>query len=365
MADAFFFTGFPGFLGSDLLSRLLRDRPDDRAHCLVPRRHAEAARERLGEIFVAGDARERVTLHVGDVGRPDLGLDGRTRERIAEEVGEVFHLAALYDLEVDADRAERVNVRGTEHVLDLAAECGGLRRFHHMSTCYVSGTRAGLFREDQLEEGQAFHNPYERSKMEAERVVRSRMETGLPATVYRPSIVVGDSDTGYTQKYDGPYHVLRWILRQPRWAALVPVPPGADDATVNQVPRDFVTRAVVLLSREERAEGETVHLADPEPPSVAGLVRTLGRAAGRRVLTLPLPPAVLRRALESLPGLRRLTGIPPALADYFDHPARYDTTRAQSLLEESGVEPPRFGDYAEAMVAFVRAHPEPPTGPLL
>lgn len=148
--------------------------------------------------------------------------------------------------------------------------------------------------------------------MDAERAVRARMETGLPATVYRPSIVVGDSDTGYTQKYDGPYHVLRWILRQPRWAALVPVPPGAEDATVNQVPRDFVTGAVVRLSREERAEGETVHLAD-----------------------------------------------------YFDHPARYDTTRARSLLEGSGVETPRFGDYAEAMVAFVRAHPEPPTGPLL
>lgn len=365
MAEPFFFTGFPGFLGSDLLARLLRDRPDARAHCLVPRRHASPARERLGEIFVAGDARERVTLHVGDIGRPDLGLDGPTRDRLAEEVHEIFHLAAVYDLEVDAGRAERVNARGTEHVLDLSAECVELRRFHHMSTCYVSGTRPGLFREDQLEEGQSFHNPYERSKMRAEREVRARMEDGLPATVYRPSIVVGDSDTGYTQKYDGPYHVLRWILRQPRWAALVPVPPGADGTTVNQVPRDFVTRSVVHLSRVERAEGETVHLADPAPPSVAELVRALGRAADRRVLRLPLPQAALRLALESVPGLRRLTGIPPALADYFDHPARYDTSRARDLLQGSGVEPPRFADYVDAMVAFVRANPEPPTGPLL
>lgn len=364
MPEAFFFTGFPGFLGSDLLARLLRDRPEAGAHCLVPPRHGALARERLGEIFVAGDARDRVTLHAGDVTRPDLGLGDRTRGRLQRRVREVFHLAAVYDLEVDETRALRVNRDGTGHVLEWAARCDDLRRFHHMSTCYVSGRRAGRFREEQLDEGQSFHNAYERSKMEAELAVRERMEAGLPATVYRPSIVVGDSDTGFTQKYDGPYHVVRWILSQPRWA-LVPMPPGAERTTVNQVPRDFVTRAVVRLSRRPEAEGETVHLADPDPPAVSEMVRSVARAADRRLLPLPLTPALLRAALERVPGLRRLTGIPPALADYFEHPATYDTSRARTLLQGTGVEPPRFREYVDAMVAFVRAHPEPPAGPLL
>ena len=360
--DRFFLTGFPGFLGSDLLVRLLRDRPRARAHCLVLPRHGDLAREQLGRGPLAA-ASDRVLLHAGDVTRPDLGLDPEVRSQLTARVGEVFHLAAVYDLEVDADTATRVNRDGTEHVLDFAADCRRLRRFHHMSTCYVSGRRTGTVREDELDEGQSFHNPYERSKMEAEALVRERMEGGLPATVHRPSIVVGDSDTGYTQKYDGPYHVLQWILRQPR-RAVVPVPPGADRTTVNQVPRDYVTRAVTRLSRSPQAAGATVHLADPAPPTVRQVVDGLARAAGRRPVSIPVPPSLLRGALEVLPGLRRFTGIPPALTDYFDHPASYATDRARALLSGSGIEPPRFDDYVGPMVAFVRENPEPPAGPL-
>ena len=363
MSASLFLTGFPGFLGSDLLRRLLRDRPAARAHCLVLPRHEGLARARLrnGPLSAASD---RVLLHAGDVTRRDLGLEPAVRAEMASDVDEIFHLAAVYDLEVEAGTATRVNRDGTEHVLALAGECGGLRRFHHMSTCYVSGRRSGRVREEELDEGQSFHNAYERSKMEAEALVRARMEEGLRATIYRPSIVVGDSDTGRTQKYDGPYHVLGWMLRQPRWAAVVPVPPGADDCTVNQVPRDFVTRAVTYLSRSQEAAGETVHLADPAPPTVRELVRGLAGAAGRRVVPVPVPPSLLRRALEWIPGLSRFTGIPPALVDYFDHPARYSTDRARALLSGSGIEPPRFGDYVGPMVDFVRENPEPAAGPL-
>ncbi len=362
MSASIFFTGFPGFLGADLLWRLLRDRPGARAHCLVLPRHEELARERLGEGSLAA-ASERVLLHAGDVTRTNLGLEPGLQTDLASEVEEIFHLAAVYDLEVDAGTASRVNRDGTGHVLDFADRCRSLGRFHHMSTCYVSGRRSGTVREDELDRGQAFHNEYERSKMEAEALVRKRMDDGLPATVYRPSIVVGDSDTGYTQKYDGPYHVLEWILRQPRWA-VVPVPSGADGITVNQVPRDFVTRAVAHLSRSPETAGETVHLADPAPPTVEELVRGLARASGRRVAAIPVPPSLLRLALEEIPGLRRFTGIPPALADYFDHPARYSTARARELLSGSGIEPPSFEDYVQPMVAFVRENPEPAAGQL-
>lgn len=292
-----------------------------------------------------------------------LGLDPPSRERIAAEVREVFHLAAVYDLEVGEARADRVNRRGTENVLDLASACPELRRFHHMSTCYVSGRRRGTVRESELDVGQSFHNPYERSKMEAERAVRRRMDRGLPATIYRPSIVVGDHDTGYTQKYDGPYHVVRWILGRRRWAP-VPVPPGSEGATVNVVPRDFVTRAVVRLSRDPAAVGETVHLADPEPPGVREFARRIADAAGRTMLPVPVPPRLLEAALRRVPGLRTRVGIPPALVDYFDHAADYDTSNARRLLGEAGIAPPRFGGYVERIVAFVREHPDPPASPL-
>src|SRR6202000_3048246 len=100
------------------------------------------------------------------------------------------------------------------------------------------------FEERDLEKGQAFNNFYEETKHRAEILVRDRMRDGLPATIYRPSIVVGDSRTGVTQKLDGPYFFMRWLLRQPRYA-LLPVIGGADRFRFNVVPGHFVLGASV------------------------------------------------------------------------------------------------------------------------
>src|SRR5207247_6389267 len=125
---------------------------------------------------------------------------------------------AIYDLSVSRDAGMRVNVDGTRHVLDFAERCPSLQRFHYVSTCYVSGRHHGVFGEDDLDVGQRFNNFYEETKFLAEVEVRRR--SGLPVTIYRPSVVVGDSRTGETQKFDGPYFVIQWILRQPRVAFL-------------------------------------------------------------------------------------------------------------------------------------------------
>jgi len=116
----------------------------------------------------------------------------------------------------------KVNVEGTRHMLDFADGCSSLRRFQYVSTCYVSGRYAGIFRETDLSKGQTFNNFYEETKYLAEVEVQEQMRQGLPATIYRPAIVVGDSRTGDTQKYDGPYFAIRWLLRQPG-IAIMPV----------------------------------------------------------------------------------------------------------------------------------------------
>ena len=95
-------------------------------------------------------------------------------------------------------------------------------RFHYVSTCYVSGRYSGVFGEEDLEKGQTFNNFYEETKYHAEVEVQKRMKNGFPATVYRPAIVVGDSHTGATQKFDGPYYVIRWLLKQP-YVAIMPM----------------------------------------------------------------------------------------------------------------------------------------------
>jgi thioester reductase-like protein len=353
-----FFTGFPGFLASALLPRVLARDPQAEAVCLVQPHFAGLARERVASLAAAAPATAgRIRLVEGDITRPRLGLSAAAAEALRAGLREVFHLAAVYDLAVARDLAMRVNVDGTRHVLALAGDSPGLARFHHVSTCYVSGRHHGVFREEDLEVGQSFNNFYEETKYLSEVAVRRAARAGMPATVYRPSVVVGDSATGETQKYDGPYYVIQWLLRQPRLAIMPAV--GDPRATVfNVVPRDFVVDALAHLSGRADTIGGTYALADPDPPTVDAMLVELARATGRRVLRVPMTGKLARGAIEHVPGVYRLMRIPAPAVDYFTHPTRYDTAAAEAALSGSGIHVPRFADYAERLVRFVQDHPE-------
>lgn len=355
-----FFTGFPGFLGSELLPRVLgravERRGDARAVCLVQGKFAELARARAADIEAAHpELAGRIELLEGDITRPDLGFDDDVTLR--HEVREIYHLAAIYDLSVPRPVGMRVNVDGTRHLLDFAAACPALEAFQYVSTCYVSGRYPGIFDEDDLVKGQRFNNFYEETKYLAEVEVQERMEAGLPATVYRPAIVVGDSQTGATQKYDGPYYVIRWLLRQPP-LALLPVVGDPERNRVNLVPRDFVIDAISHLSGLPEAEGKVYHLADPEPLTVDELIDAVARATRRRVLRLPLPLAVAKGAIDHVPFVYRLMQIPSSSVDYFVHPTHYTTTHTRADLAGTGIAVPPLRSYLGRLVDFVRQHPE-------
>ena len=350
------FTGFPGFLGSELVTRVLSRGGGEAVVCVVQRKFLDLAHARAAEIVAArGVPAERLHIVEGDITLPDLGLADAAV--LQAEVTEIFHLAAVYDLSVRRDVAMRVNVEGTRNVLDFAERCPRLRRLQYVSTCYVSGRYAGEFTEADLEKGQAFNNHYEETKHLAELEVRQRMAKGLPATIYRPAIVVGDSATGVTQKYDGPYFVMQWLLRQPK-LAVMPVVGHPRQTELNVVPRDFVVNAIEYLSTRPESLGKTYQLADPAPPNIHELIGILGRATHRRIVRVPLPLGVAKGALEYGPGVYRLMRIPPSAIDYFVHPTHYDTRNTEADLASSGIRVPAFASYADSLVRFMRAHPE-------
>ena len=359
------FTGFPGFLGSALLRRVLA-RGDGPVACLIQPRYRELAEDRAREIVaeVGSEADgtdsesahpPAVHLYEGDITEPDLGLGSALDDPdLLAGVEEVYHLAAVYDLSVDADLAESVNVRGTEHVLD-AAERLAVDRLHYVSTCYVSGRYDGVFTPDRLREGQSFNNRYEASKYRAEVAVRERAAEGLPATVYRPAIAVGDSETGETDKLDGPYNLLRLLLAQPRRLAVAFSLPGAADTELNVVPRDYVVDAIAELSGRPETVGETYQLCDPDPLTVPAFVAAMSDAAGRRTVTVPTPKPVAKAAARLLSACG--VDVEPATIDYFDHPTRYRCPNAADALADTGVSVPRFESYVDRLVAFARENP--------
>ncbi|KOX95689.1 SDR family oxidoreductase [Halorubrum tropicale] len=356
---AVLFTGFPGFLGSALLRRVLA-RGDGPVACLVQSRYrdlaARRARDIVADVGDEGGDGAAVHLYEGDVTEPDLGLGAALDDPdLLGGVEEVYHLAAVYDLSVDADLAEAVNVRGTEHVLD-AAERVGVDRLHYVSTCYVSGRYDGVFTAEDLREGQSFNNHYEATKYRAEVAVRERMAEGLPATVYRPAIAVGDSETGETDKLDGPYNLLRLLLAQPRRLAVAFSVPGAADTELNVVPRDYVVDAIAELSGRPETVGETYQLCDPDPLTVPAFVAAMSDAAGRRTVTVPTPKPVAKAAARVLSA--RGVDVEPATIDYFDHLTRYRCPNATDALADTDVSVPPFESYVDRIVAFARANPD-------
>lgn len=350
------FTGYPGFLGSELLPRVLTRHRRSHAVCLVQERFLQLAEDRNHELVARHAHLEgRIELITGDITLPDLGMPDPTQ--LYPEVREIYHLAAVYDLSVRRQVGMKVNVEGTIHLLDFAERCRSLERFQYVSTCYVSGAWPGIFSERDLDKGQRFNNFYEETKYLAEVEVQKRMRAGLPVTIYRPAIVVGDSDSGETQKYDGPYYVIRWLLRQPL-VAVLPIVGDPRVVRVNVVPRDFVVRAIDYLSGVEASIGRVYHLADPNPLTVAELIDVVGKATGRIVIRVPAIKFFAKAAIDFVPGVYPLLQIPAAVLDYFTLPTHYSVERTMQDLEAGGIEIPSFPDYVNNLVRFVHMHPD-------
>src|SRR5262249_47469230 len=154
-------------------------------YVLAPAKLADEAARFLATL----PGHERAEVLAGDVCDMDLGLSSAEYRALSKELTWIHHLSGIYFMGVADETARRVNVGGTRTVLDLARDVGRLERVVHWSTAMVSGDRKGRFYEEDLEAGQKFHNAYERTKYEAEKLVRAAMRH-LPITVLRPGIIV-------------------------------------------------------------------------------------------------------------------------------------------------------------------------------
>jgi len=346
-------TGFPGFIGRRLVRELLDGDPDAAVAVVVEPRMLDIAKEVAGEIDV-----ERIEVLSGDIRERGLGLEGDALERLRAETTKVFHLAAIYNLAVPKELAQAVNVEGTGNVIELCEGMEKLERLAYISTAYVAGKRTGIVYEHELSLGQDFKNHYESTKFQAEVWVRQRMGK-VPTTILRPAIVAGDSRTGETEKFDGPYYILRTISKMDKLGQPV-AQFGHSDASFNVVPVDYVVKAIVAAAGEESTLGETLHLVDPEPLSSLELFKLLSKLYSGRELRGRVPAGLVANALRIGKVREAFSGTPPEAVEYLNHPVTYDTRCAVDLLGPLGLAPPPFSEYAETMVEFFRGHEDDP-----
>ncbi len=341
-----FLTGVPGFLGTRLLRALADAHPDASFGLLIQPKFEGKTRDVLRTL----DLTDRTDLFPGDITQPDLGLGDRYHE-VAERITMACHLAAVYDLSIPRDVGWKVNVDGTRHLLDFLAESPNLEHFGYVSTAYVSGRRTGTIYEDELVHNAGFKNFYEETKYHAEVLVQDRMET-LPTTIFRPGIVVGDSETGETEKFDGPYYVLNALQQLPSYTLMTRIGSGMEP--VNLVPVDYVIAAMTHLLGTEAHTGTVFHLTDPQPMTTQALLELFTDLLDMNVAFVPVPLRVARTLMKT--GLGRYLGLSPELIDYFDHPSRYDNTHTQQALADTDISCPSLSEYAPKMVEYVQQH---------
>jgi thioester reductase-like protein len=285
--DGVFLTGATGFLGRYLLRELLR--AGKRVAVLARDTRIADAGERLRELTefanrTLGTRLPHPTVLCGDLREPGLGLTASDRAWLSRNCRCVIHAGANVSFRTTPDGDPRAtNLDGTRRLLEL---CGtlGIREFHYVSTAFVCGERALTVLETDLDRGGSFHNDYERSKCEAEWLVRTH--SGLRATVYRPSVIVGDSQTGYTSSYHGFYRFLELVDRlarpegEPRKRRLPLRLPFCGDELRNLVPVDWVARAITRILGRPRFHGRTYHLTAPEPVPVREIKAVAERELG-------------------------------------------------------------------------------------
>lgn len=346
-------TGFPGFIGRRLVRALLDESDDATVVAVVEPRMLDAAAGVAAEI-----GEDRIELVAGDIRERGLGLESADLDRLKAETTKVFHLAAIYNLAVPKELAQAVNVEGTGNVLELCEQMENLERLAYVSTAYVGGKRTGIVYEHELEMGQDFKNHYESTKFQAEVWVRQMLDK-VPTTILRPAIVVGDSQTGETEKFDGPYYILRTISRMDK-RGMAATQFGDSNASFNVVPVDYIVKAIVAAAGEQSTLGETLHLVDPDPLSSLELFEIFSRLYAGRELRGKVPAGLVKGALRIRKISEQFGGAPPESIEYLNHPVTYDTRRAVDLLGPLGLAPPPFPEYAQAIVDFFKAHEDDP-----
>lgn len=348
-----FLTGFPGFIAERLVKRLAGE--NIKFYLLVQKDFLEKAEQDI-ERFASetNTAKDNFVIVEGDITRKNLGIGDEELKIIHAETTDVFHLAAVYDLAVPKDLAFRVNVEGTQNVNEFVKSLPNLHRYNYISTCYVAGMRGDTIYENELEHAAGFRNFYEETKYLAEVEVEN-LKGEFPTTIYRPSVVVGDSETGETAKYDGIYSLIRYLRISPSLFRFVNV--GNKNVRLNLVPVDFVVEGLAALSRDKNAVGKTLALADPNPLTTEEIFDAVAEnLVGKK--SVIHPPQLLVEKTLMMPITPMVSGLPHSGVPYFFLPQMYDTSESQKFLAAHNIACPNFKSYVKNLLAFVEKNPK-------
>lgn len=341
MSDRILLTGANGFIGTQIALWLLKN-TEHQILAMVRAQDKESALNRLKRAWwdwpeLLHALETRVEVIPGDVAMENLGWDDDTHSRVAADITHIIHTVADLRLHAPLEDLKKTNLQGTVNLLKLAERAGvngNFRRFSHLSTAYVAGKHQGEIGEDELNSSQGFWSNYEESKYEAEKAVR---ESGLPYSIFRPGMVVGDSETGEIKTFNTLYVLLKlYLTGQLRFI------PTSSSMKLNPVPVNYVARAVGALTLNPQALNVTFHLTPPpsQMTSVKEFLEETRRWALEKLqLNLPSPffipvSSIIQRLTPSANKNRKpgLLDVLITLAPYLNEKRVYRNDNTEMFL---------------------------------
>lgn len=384
-------TGGTGFLGSHLASALLKAGVEVHLLARADKRHS--ARERVDLLLdwfgLGAEERRRLRVIEGSIDHPGLDLDPETGANLRLTTDEIIHCASCTSFtERNRLEVEASNIQGLAHVLEFAA-ASRCANFHHLSTAYAAGRRIGLCREDLVDSG-PYNNVYEETKAQGERTVWEvcRRE-GIVPSIYRPSIVYGDSKTGRSLRFNAVYYPVKTALflkniyevdiaqrggkkadqvgvrRESDGSLFMPLRlEVSDGGGINLIPVDYFVSAFLALM-EERPDGGIFHIVNPRLKKIEDIIDYARRLFGLRGIEPCRTDDFKEKPKNALEVL--YDSYLEAYSPYMRDTKTFDVSRAGPVLQKRGIACPEFDydvfarcmNYAIEVDWGSRLHPEP------
>lgn len=361
--NSYFMTGATGAVGSELVPELLKS-PNTCVALLIRAKDDLHMQERLSGLKtfwgLPDGLASRIRPLKGDMTLPNLGLAPKDYAAVSSETTHIIHCAGIVRMNLSIEDARKSSVNSARSILDLARSChehGVLRKVEYVSTVGVAGRRAGVLPETWITEEREFHNTYEQAKSEAEDLVRQGIEAGLPITVHRPSMVVGNSTTGKIIHFQIFYHLCEFLSGRRTFGIL----PDISGAKLDTVPVDYVARILAWSSTQQQTSGSIFHhCSGPEHSlDLSELIRRTRVIYASRGEALPrtkiLPVSAFRACLPVVrffapEKARRALNTLPVFLDYLRDRQYFGNVMTLQTLQQHGILLPPAVEYVDTVI---------------
>ena len=363
--NKFFITGSTGVVGSAIVAQLSAHGDTEFQLLIRAKDQQDLARRRAAmlrfwDIPAESELANRITALQGDVTLPQFGCAAETYQRLVSGTTHIVHSAAIVKMNLPLDEARHSAVSSVRSILKLAAECrehGTLQKVDIVSTVGVSGLTPGLMPELPMLSVEKFHNSYEASKSEAERVVLGH-QGDLPVTLHRPSMVVGHAETGKVIHFQVFYHLCEFLSGRHTRGLI----PATGEVCLDTIPVDYVAKAIAYSARHpDETKGQIFHLCSGPKDSipVSELVTLIRESFGEKLRRQPraIPPSLFRYALPAMTwfagerekkALRNL----PIFLDYLAFPQQFSNERSNKFFNSVDISLPKPANYLPTVLKY-------------